>query len=299
MSEHGTLIMSFKFNAKQLFLTYPQCTLSKEFVLEKLQQITAIKTYTIAQEAHADGTPHVHALILFEKRYHTTSSRAFDIEGFHPNVKSLKTTSDFKRVHDYVCKDKNFITTYVARTNPTELLGKRILEEGLTPQVVYENPALLFKNFNSIRSWVNFTSSVHPRPLSRLKKRHIWLYGNSNTGKSTWFRMFKPLYVCKELPENNDFSHLSQDVEILYADEYRGFLTVQQLNKICDGDTRLNTKGGSFDLHEVIVIIISNYSIRDVYKNLTNEILETLYNRFNEFDSSIKMPPIPLYSLKI
>lgn len=288
----------FKFNAKQLFLTFPQCSLSKEHLLQELNKIAAIKVYTIAQEEHSDGTPHLHALLLFEKRYHTTNSRAFDVEGFHPNVKSLKTTSDFKRVHAYVCKDKNFISNYVEPLSRTELLGKRILEEGITPELVFENPQLVFKNFNSIRLWTSFASRVSSYPISTKKRRHIWLHGKSNTGKTTWFRSFKDLYVCRELPENNDYSHLIKGVEILYADEYRGFLTVQQLNKICDGYTRLNTKGGSFDLDCVIVLIISNFSIREVYKNCTNDILDTLYNRFHEYDSSINLPPIPLYSLK-
>ncbi len=52
----------------------------------------------------------------------------------------------------------------------------------------------------------------------------------------------------------------------LYIDEFKGQLSVQQLNAICDGNYKVNTKGGSVE----------------------NNILETLYNRFIEKELLIK-----------
>ena len=55
--------------------------------------------------------------------------------------------------------------------------------------------------------------------------------------------------------------------EWLYSiEEFKGQLSVQQLNAICDGNYKVNTKGGSVE----------------------NNILETLYNRFIEKELLIK-----------
>lgn len=69
----------------------------------------------------------------------------------------------------------------------------------------------------------------------------------------------------------------------MYLDEFKGQLTVQELNRICDGSTKVNVKGGSLQLaSDVVVHICSNYNIKDCYKKLEPNLLESLYNRFNE-----------------
>lgn len=290
---------NFNFNAKQVLLTYPQCSLSKELVFQALDSLSSIKEYVIALEKHQDGSPHIHAVLSFKSRYHTKNPRAFDLEGHHPNIQGLKTVADFKRACKYAQKDSDFITNIHERKSPNQQLAEELLTVGLTPQFVRDNPTIIFKNFNSIRSWINFAKPLKFRPLSVQKKRHVWLYGPSNTGKTTWLRALRELYVACEVPENNDFSHLTQDVEIIYIDEFKGHLTVQQLNRYADGDTWLNTKGGSVHLPLVTFIIVSNYSISDCYKNCPNHILETINNRFHSYDSAYKLPPFPKYIINL
>ncbi|AAL05279.1 replication-associated protein [Macroptilium yellow mosaic Florida virus] len=101
----------FKINAKNFFLTYPQCSLSKE---ETLSQIKALNTPTskkyikIARELHENGQPHIHVLIQFEGKYQCTNYRFFDLVSpsqsayFHPNVQGAKSSSDVK---SYIDKD--------------------------------------------------------------------------------------------------------------------------------------------------------------------------------------------------
>ncbi|AAF22210.1 replication initiation protein AC1 [Dicliptera yellow mottle virus] len=101
----------FSIKAKNYFLTYPQCSLSKE---EALQQLINLKTPTnkkfikIARELHEDGQPHLHVLIQFEGKYNCTSNRFFDLVSptrsahFHPNIQGAKSSSDVK---SYVSKD--------------------------------------------------------------------------------------------------------------------------------------------------------------------------------------------------
>lgn len=98
-------IQPFRVNSKSFFLTWPRCDLPKETVFEHLQQMQAIKI-CVASELHADGFPHVHALVLFSAPRNVTSASYFDIQSFHPNIQSAKSV---KSVLGYVRKGNNFL----------------------------------------------------------------------------------------------------------------------------------------------------------------------------------------------
>nr|AEY75694.1 truncated regulatory protein [Cotton leaf curl Burewala virus] len=93
----------FKVQAKNYFITYPQCSLTKE---EALSQIQAINTPSnkkyikLCRELHEDGSPHLHVLIQFEGKFVCTNNRFFDLVSptrsahFHPNIQGAKSSSD-------------------------------------------------------------------------------------------------------------------------------------------------------------------------------------------------------------
>nr|QMV80635.1 replication associated protein [Tomato mottle leaf curl virus] len=105
----------FRLNARNYFLTYPQCSLSKE---EALSQLLALNTPTnklfirVSRELHEDGQPHLHVLIQFEGKYSCKNNKFFDLVSpsrsahFHPNIQGAKSSSDVK---SYVEKDGDFI----------------------------------------------------------------------------------------------------------------------------------------------------------------------------------------------
>nr|ADZ96577.1 C1 [Sweet potato golden vein associated virus] len=101
----------FNINAKNYFLTYPQCSISKEEALSQIQNIpTAVnkKFIKICRELHEDGQPHLHVLLQFEGKFQCTNQRLFDLVSqtrsahFHPNIQRAKSSSDVK---SYVDKD--------------------------------------------------------------------------------------------------------------------------------------------------------------------------------------------------
>nr|CDW92203.1 Replication Associate Protein [Tomato yellow leaf curl Mali virus] len=105
----------FKINAKNYFLTYPQCSLSLSESLSQLQTLeTPVnKLYIkICRELHENGEPHLHALIQFEGKYQCTNNRFFDLVSpsrsthFHPNIQGAKSSSDVK---SYIDKDGDTI----------------------------------------------------------------------------------------------------------------------------------------------------------------------------------------------
>ncbi|QGV12713.1 replication-associated protein [Begomovirus myanmarense] len=99
----------FRINAKNYFLTYPHCSLTKE---EALSQIQALETPTkklfirICRELHEDGTPHLHVLIQFEGKFQCKNPRLFDLTSptrsahFHPNIQGAKSSTDVKTYMD-------------------------------------------------------------------------------------------------------------------------------------------------------------------------------------------------------
>ncbi|CAA75270.1 hypothetical protein [Potato yellow mosaic Panama virus] len=105
----------FSINARNYFLTYPQCSLTKEEALSQLQNLetpTSKKFIRVSRELHEDGQPHLHVLIQFEGKYQCTNQRFFDLVSptrsahFHPNIQRAKSSSDVKT---YVEKDGDFI----------------------------------------------------------------------------------------------------------------------------------------------------------------------------------------------
>nr|UEE00986.1 replication-associated protein [Begomovirus mozlegume] len=107
---------AFRVNAKNIFATYPRCTIPKEETLELLRQIpTAVnkKFIKVAKELHENGEPHLHVLLQFEGKLQITNPRLFDLvsgcraQVFHPNIQGAKSSSDVK---SYIEKDGDTIS---------------------------------------------------------------------------------------------------------------------------------------------------------------------------------------------
>ncbi|ACI24162.1 AC1 protein [Clerodendrum golden mosaic China virus] len=101
----------FRISAKNYFLTYPHCSVTKDEALSQLRSINTQvnkKYIKVCRELHEDGSPHLHVLIQFEGKYVCTNNRLFDLVSptrsthFHPNIQGAKSSSDVK---SYIDKD--------------------------------------------------------------------------------------------------------------------------------------------------------------------------------------------------
>ncbi|ANY43214.1 replication associated protein [Croton golden mosaic virus] len=108
-------VKKFRVQSKNYFLTYPQCSLTKEEALSQLQNLATPvnkKFIKICREFHENGQPHIHVLIQFEGKYQCTNNRFFDLVSpsrsahFHPNIQGAKSSSDVK---SYIDKDGDTI----------------------------------------------------------------------------------------------------------------------------------------------------------------------------------------------
>lgn len=106
--------LKYRLNAKNLFLTYPNCILPLSEVLSQLTDACSnyiVKDYVIVREYHADGTPHVHVYLSLHKPFNTTNPNFLDLKSgdsfVHGNYESAKLPN---KVIQYMLKhinDKN------------------------------------------------------------------------------------------------------------------------------------------------------------------------------------------------
>lgn len=279
---------NFRFCAKNVFLTYPHCGLD----LNKFM-FNANK-FLIAKELHQDGDPHIHCFLHFENKINTYNQKYFDIEGYHPNIQSCRNPGN---VMAYVRKGGNFFTNMTEEEmkkgtllGKRELLAEKILEHGLTKKLICECKEVIFLNYENTKKWLELWTGpknyISERPLD--KRRHIWIHGLSNTGKTRSLdRFLRNKTVC-EIPTNNDWRG-AEYAEIIYSDEYDGFLSIQQLNRLCDGNTKLNTKGGTTSISYPTIIIVSNFNISTAYPKASLVEIQSLHNRFIQYESPLSM----------
>lgn len=90
---------SFRYDAKSIFLTYSQCPIAKEVMLEHLKA-RARPTATnqlfkacIGQERHEDGGLHLHVCAWYTKKLNFRLADHMDIfddagNRYHPNIKN-------------------------------------------------------------------------------------------------------------------------------------------------------------------------------------------------------------------
>lgn len=174
----------FRFSAKNVFLTYPKLRISPERFLELFKHDhDYIGKWLISAERHADGTYHIHAYFHFTKKVDTRSARYFDFEFndriYHPNIK--KITKNVNKVYAYIMKDGMYIHNiaaaieagpqgYIRRQADWQAWERDVQVRRLAP---IDWPVLLPNG----RNW---------NPTEMGKKRHIWLVGPPDSGKTFW-----------------------------------------------------------------------------------------------------------------
>lgn len=96
---------TFRFQAKSLYCTYPQCAAKKEDVLQKIVDKWSpnVVFAVVAEEKHQDGSPHLHVLVKFRSQISSSSATFADfLTGSHGNYQSARNIS---HVWKYVTKD--------------------------------------------------------------------------------------------------------------------------------------------------------------------------------------------------
>lgn len=293
----------FTLQAKRYFLTYPKCDKEKSVVCDYLSTQLGAHQVLVSEEKHEDGSPHLHVFLSFEKAKRVSKADFFDVDGFHPNIQTVKNmkecikyiTKDDKEPAQYnfdykaVINGKSSKFAVVAqkildgmslfKLNEEEpgfvLQHKRKIEEyeawvamkrprlDLLPWELLPVPA--FGPERQIAEWCN-SNLFKPRPL---KSPQLYIFSPPNCGKTTFVQFlerFCRIYYMSLLEDFYDF-YDDDSYDLVVIDEFKGQKTIQFLNQFLDGQTcTIRIKGGQrIKRRNIPVIILSNWPLNHVY----------------------------------
>lgn len=154
---------SFRYNARSVFLTYPNCNLPMQTMLEELTKIKAIKHYIIATELHESGEPHLHCVLRYSTPISTRNNRYFDINNFHPNIQKPQ---DLENCVNYCKKDGNFITNWPETKEWGDILKESNTAEEFFNLVKINQPKDYVINHERLEY---FAAKHFERPISPFK----------------------------------------------------------------------------------------------------------------------------------
>lgn len=215
-SESGVVpsAKKFRLNSSKIFLTYPQCSVSKEDLWAYLNEFFDkfnVSNCIVAAEKHEDGSDHLHAYVDLGKKWDCKNANALDYKGFHPNMQSARSPS---QVMKYVMKDGDVVFNHdpslnygsCASVNELEsyvvtkykerfwlVNSDRIIATWLQKRKVrsvYESPYASdsWNHCLAIQNWFNYERlSARPKCLV--------VIGESRLGKTKYVRSFSSRHV--------------------------------------------------------------------------------------------------------
>jgi len=274
-----------------------------------------------AQELHKDGHEHLHVYIEFTSKIDVRNPTIFDLESidigipkkYHGNYQGVRS---MENTIGYIVKsDKNYISSFdpnlylINSKNHAKreknlfdlniLMSKgaiKMVKDGDSHYThlkrVLEVEAIL-RNADKVAN--ELEKPDLPSKLENdwnlnlsfdldLKKCHFLIYSKSpNRGKTTFLLNLMKSYRCYMVHLEEKYQDLIYpQVEAILIDEFRGQLTITQLNSMCDGTYQYPRKGLPPILLEQkpLVIVCSNRSWEEIYpKNF--ELVEARFNSFN------------------
>lgn len=248
---------NFRINAKQFFLTYPKCDIKKEDFLTLCPNNKSIVEYCIAEEKHEDGSPHLHAILKYSYKLNITNNGHFDINGFHPNIQSVKS---WKNSLAYICKDGNFIGNTILDKSSPEGYARRKKDYELW----LEDTSLVATK--DIVYPVKFFNKMIEKPLPEVKKRHFWFVGKPDIGKTFEIeKSFEDMKIYKRGNNKYPFESYRDEDIIIYDDidkisfaEISAISNTYKTNTQVYGDVRYKNKYWKKN-HCRTIIILSNF----------------------------------------
>lgn len=175
----------FRANAKAFLLTYTHCTATKDELKSHLERLGPIVHLVIGSEHHADGDPHLHAYVKFAAKKNIKRADFFDMRGQpHADVRPVgRSKCDHQRSAEYPLKE-----------DPSPLIYHRLDTS---------TPDNFTRRLGDQRAWEFYRLSMGRRPIDwpfmlpdrsliekpvnpLNKRRHYWIVGRPDCGKSTW-----------------------------------------------------------------------------------------------------------------
>lgn len=264
--------------SKGWFLTYPQCSLAKEDLLDALKAKVDVVEYVVAAELHQDGNPHLHAFIALRGQLLWNAKKKpdfWDVDGHHPNVQIARS---WRAVQAYCKKDGDFITNIeldAARAKKAahnakllELDPKKAVDEG------YIGLCALPMLLKAKRDYAN----LDPVP-DVLERDCWWIHGPAGAGKSYACRVAYPGLYCK--PQNKWWDGYNGETAVLLDDfDKTGACLAHYMKIWADGYSfNAEIKGGMLRPRYQTLLVTSNYLPEDIFTD-DAELVAAIRRRF-------------------
>lgn len=252
---------------RTVFLTYSQCLLTRERVLEHFQSIDTIQEYVIAKEFHQDGGQHIHAYFKFQDGFRPSEfTPTFDVDGTHGNYQAVRS---FRCVVKYVTKDGDYITNLSTLMLETPQAKRIKLVQDIKDHSVKELLETGVISVNQVRN-VTLAKAIFTtsEPYEHDTVRGVWIYGPPQTGKSTRARRdYGTDVFTVDSPTKWMDGYTGQSV--ILVDDFDtnwpaiwGFYFKRWADKFA---CQAEIKGGSVQLRHQHLVVTSNYSIEELY----------------------------------
>nr|AOV86271.1 putative rep protein [uncultured virus] len=288
----------FRFCARAAFLTYPRCPILPEQYRESTTfDWQLVKLCFAKQERHHSGETHLHVYLRFTRKLDVSNCRYFDashlsegdvgVVGYHPNVRNERGKGSVVRVWEYLCKDGG--------VQPVDLVGTTEL---------YPSSKNFRKEYGDRITWLNYHATANqPRPEYPLplpdgkeldrptgadKKRHLWIWGPPNAGKTLWLERAVYRYRNYKIADAKyPFDNYTNEELVVWDDMCpKASILLNLCNfsaypRPVPGETRYhrrNIPGGTV----VIAIVCINMDIATAYSQEHQSVIDAIKARFIE-----------------
>lgn len=300
----------FRFNARNAFLTYPRCDIRpQQYLRHTTFDRRDIKHAFGKQERHVDGERHLHVWITFIRKMDTNNPRFFDLvvpptedhpgATFHCNIrrgerKRAGGISNHVRAYEYLCKYDGAV--------PVDIVGASNL---------YPTSRNFRKEHGDRTEWLNYlTIRAMPNPSYPLtlpngdevpepnpadKRRHLWIYGPPNAGKTKWleaniyrFKNFKVAGTLYPYDNYNGEQIIVYDDIVPDPQHLLNITNSSDYPRPVPGQTRYSVRyvpGGLVTL----VVVCMNEPIDVVYEKQRDTTRDALKTRFVEHQILVEL----------
>lgn len=248
------------------FLTYSQCSGTKEELLEFLRTIDTVEEYAIAREEHSDGGQHFHVFVRFRTGVRWRDVLLFK---FGARTADAQAARSVRAVIKYVEKDGDYISNI---ENLEEFQGNKVRKRNRDILEMGANEAV-DQGLVRIEDYTRVTASINSYCLHKTvvkatdECKGIWLYGDTDAGKSQMALEKWPMAFQKSANKWWD-GYRGQEVVILDdLGKAAGQRLAYHIKRWTDkwpapgGEV----KNGTIPLPFTLFVITSQWSIQDMF----------------------------------
>jgi hypothetical protein len=276
----------FDVESKSWFLTFPKCPMTKEEVHALLcAKGRPITGGVIARELHEDGSPHIHVYLLLATKYRVRRSSFWDLGSYHGNYQHAKS---YTAVVQYVKKDKDYLEfgdldlagKLKAKETHAAYLGKRLMTEPLI-DLLNDHPELALR-YEQLRRSKMAIIQDQLKSMPKPDTRGVWIRGPPGSGKThSVHSQESDLYVKAQ---NKWWDGYTGQKAVLIDDfDQQGECLAHHMKIWSDKwPAQGEVKGGHVPLTYDRLIVTSNFTIDQAFKNSDPETIKALNRRFKK-----------------